>query len=367
MKKDAKFSLTDIFARLTQSAPTVKDLPTPEPDQGRVTQSIRFPPDLRQWVAAQADHFGISQQDFISLTIKGVKEASQSPHADALDIIASRFFRLFDEHNVATADIPDFLPPGTLSRSDLRDNDAIVNSLTKPVIEHLENTFYIDGDWLLNKSNYIYKRQRFYKFLPTILAELTRLKHRPSHHGVEVLFLTPTGMRLEKLAELKASENDKNKTYSKDQYTNVHVVVKVKKTVNGHDITAYQLWDALPWDYWRSRYHAKALLHFCDKTRVYPTAFNLEKGLLQEVVAGKIMLPCIEKLGEHWYIEELSWDEERNTERDELETIREYFVEQRGKPYLTAIREPYKIKNYDEFIAGMASPQLTDLDDLDNE
>jgi len=290
-------------------------------------------------------------QDFISLTMRGIMDATDRPHTEDLDTMVLRFFKLFEAHDIATADIPDFLPPDTLSRSELRYNDKILDCLTVPVIEHLVDLFHVDVNWLLGKSDYIYKTQRFYKSLPTILAEITRQKHR-HYQGVEVLFLTVDGIRLEELAALKDDDD------STDRYTNIHVVLKVDKVVNRHKITTYQLWDSLPWNYWRSRHHAKALIYFCDKTRVYPTAYNLDAGLLNELVSGKGMLPRIPNEGKLWHVEELAWNDERNTELDELKTIKEYFIEQRGKPYLIAARDSSKIQNYDAFMAGNESPQL---------
>lgn len=348
--KQPRFSLPDIFARLARSAPV--DIEPPEPESsGRVTQSVRFPPEIRHWIAAQAKHCEISQQDFITLTMKGVMEASKSDHAEPLDLIVLRFFQLFKAHGIATADIPDFLPADTLLRSELRDNDKIVNCLTPAVVQHLEALFHINGDWLLAKSDYIYQPRLLSKNLPSILGELTRQKLR-HYQSMEVLFLTPTGIRLNELAAIKDGEG------GNDRFLYVYVVVKINQQVAGQQITTYQLWDGLAWDHQPSRLLAKALLYFGDRARIYPTAYNLETGFLNDIASGKAMLSRIPTEGQRWDIEELAWDDDRNTELDELDRVKAYFKKEGGEDYLTAIRDSTQISNLKEFMAGKDGPRL---------
>lgn len=348
-------SLFDILARLGGSAPTNVELPPVDPAEGRVTQSVRFPPDVRYWINTQAEHLGVSVQDFISLTMKGVMTTTNSPQTDEFDTMVMRFFLLFESHGIATADIPNFLPPNSITRSELRDTNKIIDLIDDPVIEHLQDIFGIEGDWLKGSSDYAYKSRRFYKHLPAVLSEITRHKLKTGN-SVDVLFLTRSGVELAELAKIK------NEDYETNGYEYVRVVLKLQKCVGGQNITTYQLWDSLPWDYWRSRHHAKALMYFCDKTQNYTSAYSLDQEKLSDFTSGRALLPSIEKHGHHWLLDELVWDDDRNPERDELATIKNYFKEQRGEPYLYAIRHPHKIKNYDAFIAGIESLKIEDND-----
>jgi hypothetical protein len=349
--KKIKLSLFDILARLGSSAPTNIPPPPVNASEGRVTQSVRFPPDVRNWISTQAEHLGVSVQDFISLTMKGVMVTTDSPKTDELDTMVMRFFLLFEAHGIATADILDFLPEHSISRSELRNNDKIINLLDKKVIDHLIGIFGINGDWLKVKSDYMYESKRFYKYLPAVLSEITRHKLKTGK-SVDVLFLTKSGIGLKELSEIKKGE------YENTNYEHVYVVLKLKKVINGHNISTYQLWDNLPWDYWRSRHHAKALMYFCEKTQNYISAYSLNSEELATLTSGRGELSNIEKHGNHFLIDELVWDDERNPEREELPTIKNYFKEQKGEPYLHAIRHPFNIKNYDKFINGDESLKI---------
>lgn len=363
--KKIKLSLFDILARLGSSAPTNVQPPQVDPAEGRVTQSVRFPPDVRFWITTQAEHLGVSVQDFISLTMKGVMATTNSPQTDVFDTMAMRFFLLFESHGVATADIPSFLPPNTISRSELRDTNKVIDLIDDPVIDHLVAIFRINGDWLKGISDYAYKSKRFYKSLPAILSEITRHKLRTGK-SVEVLFLTQSGIELEELAQIKNGDYETNNYVTNNNYEYVRVVLKLQESVNGQIITTYQLWDSLPWDYWPTRHHAKALIYFCEKTQNYTSAYSLDREKLNDFTSGRALLSGIEEHGKHWVLDELVWDDEQNPERDELAAIKNYFKEKRGEPYLYAIRQPYKIKNYDAFIAGRETLQIDIEDQIEN-
>ncbi|WP_432459256.1 hypothetical protein [Agarivorans sp. QJM3NY_25] len=343
--KKVKLSLFDILARLGGSAPIIVEPPPSDPNEKRVTQSVRFPPDVRHWITTQADHLGVSVQDFISLTMKGVMVTTNSPQTDDFDTMVMRFFQLFKAHGVATADIPHFLPEGSISRSGLRDNNKIIDLLDDPVVEHICSIFGVQESWLKGKSDYPYRSRRFYKNLTAILVEITRHKLKTGRK-VDVLFLTESGVKLDELAQM-AKESD-----GRDSDSYVHVILKLEKRVNGQDIITYQLWDSLPWDYWRSRQHAKALIYFCDKTQNFTSAYSIEKDKLSDFVSGQKLLTNISSHGQHWLLDELVWDDDRNPERWELAEIKKYFSEQGGDPYMFAVRYTHKIKNRDEFISG---------------
>jgi len=342
--KRIKLSLFDILARLAQTAPTQSN--PPDESEGRVTHSIRFPADVRQWITMQSDHLGVSIQDFVSLTMKGVMLTTNSPQTDDFATMVMRFFLLFKAHDIATADIPSFLPENTLARSELRDANKIIDALNDDVIKHLATIFEIDGNWLKGKTNRIYKTRTFYKSLSSVAQEMIRLKSK-SQSNVYVWFLTRSGIGLKELAAIRHEEN------SHRHYENVQVILKHDKTVNGYEITTYQLWDNLSWDYWRSRYYAKALIYFCNAANFYVSAYSLQENVLSDIIAGKEFLSDIRQKGQHWTIDELTWDQECNPERDELQAIEDFYKEEdKDGKHLYAANYPWKIKNYDDFING---------------
>lgn len=340
-----KLSLFDIFARLAGSAP--KNVPAIDPDEnpGRPTNTIRFPPDLRAWITAQADHMGISVQDFVSLTMQGIRIATESPETDEYDTMAMRFFSLFKSHDIPSADIPKFLPEGiNIKRSDLRDPNKIIDLLDDKVMNHLADFFNVKRNWLKGLNEYPHESHMFYKNLPAILGEIIR--HKSFECEPKVYFLTKAGIGLK---ELTSSIDD-----DKGVNTHVYVVLEIKKRMGDNMISTYQLWDSLPWDYWRSRYFAKSLLLFCDKAQISRYAYQIQN---EELLWGRELLTNIKK-GNIWHLEELVWDDDRNPELYELPKIKEFFEEQKGNLFLDAYRYPYKIKNRERFMSGLEYPSL---------
>jgi hypothetical protein len=343
--KRIKLSLFDILGRLGQTAPKDLKLPPADQSESRVTHSIRFPTDVRYWITVQSEHLGVSIQDFVSLTMKGVMQTTNSPQTGAFDTLVMRFFMLFDAHNIATTDIPTFLPKGTLARSELRDSDKIIDALNDDVIQHLVNIFDINGDWLKGKSNVIYCSNSFYKQSSEIFSEIIRLKST-STDSLRVIFLTGPGVKLKELTKMKREGDNTSVVYE-----NVQVFIEREKSVGKHRITTYQRWDDdLPWTYWRSRYYLKALIYFCGQISTYVSAYSLPKKMYPDIVSGREFLKDLRSKGNHFTIDELAWDQDGNPERDELESIVQFFNEEKGAKYLMAAKSPTKIKNYQAFM-----------------
>lgn len=349
MKKQ-KFSFFEIVASLARTAPL--HAPESEPDDKRVTQSVRLPHDVRAWTQAQAEHLGISIQDFIALTMKGVMVATNSPNTHEYDTLLTRFFSLFQEHGIATLDIPKLLPPNTIKASSLRDSAQVIDMLEDDkVITHLCGLFDIRKEWIKGEDNLIYEHHRFYKRLSSVLSTIARHKVKTGSR-VEVYFITKKNVSLVQLAEYTKREEHNDDS-------SVHIVLKFDQKINGLTFSTYQVWDSLSWDYSPSRYHAKALLLFCDKTQNYPTALSLNDQEYNDLVTNRQLLPTLLKRGNKWMIEELVWeDDERNTEPQELPEIKEFFKNEGGDLYLRAIRESHKISNYQDFISGKQPPKF---------
>lgn len=354
--KKIKLSLFDILARLAKEAPRNIDVPSSENDK-RVTQSVRLPTEVRAWVYAQAEHLGVSVQDFICLTLKGVMMSTDSPQTDELDTMLMRFFQLFECHNIATADITKFLPVDSISRSELRDSNKVIDLIDDRTTEHLQNIFHVKKNWLKGTSDYAYEERRFYKNLPEILSVIARHKLKMGN-GVEVIFLTREGVYLNELSKIKAGENLGN------GFEYVNVFLRLEKEIHGERITTYQSWDSLNWDHWRSRYYAKALIYFCDKTQTNTIAYSLNDDKYDDFVTGRTLISNLSNHGKRWFLDELVWGDERNTEIEELDSIKSFFSKEGGDKYISAIRASYKIKNYEGFLSGKETLEMNDQDEL---
>lgn len=349
--KRTNLSLPEVFARLFSSAPIV-NLPEGSHDsEGRKTTSVRFPHDVHQWIHSQADHMGISVQAFVATTMKGVMHSTMSPETTELDVMLMRFFMLFRMHDIGTADIPKFLLPGSLRRPDLRYPDKVLDSLDDEQIAHLSEIFGVTAEWLKGRSDAIYKKRDFYKFLPSILGELTchQLK---TGKDFRVIFLTEDGVELPELRQNRLNLNGRDSLY-------VHVIVALNKSVNGVEITTFQVWDSLRWDYEPTRLHAKSLIYFCDKARsCFISGRSFKHEMLSSIVSGYGFVPKLTGLRDRWTLDELVWGDERNPELDELASVERFFDKNGGRDYLNALNPLYEIENREEFLSRLAEPRV---------
>jgi len=339
-------SYPELLLHLIKTAPKTKSTIK---NNERVTTSIRLTPEIRAWVKEQSLHLGISIQDFILLILKGVWSSSNLPSND-LDLIVLRFFQLFQAHNINTADILNFLPEGVMERSDLKEPDKIINMMNDSVANHICNHFNIQASWLKGCSEYPHMRKTFYKQLPSILKEFVKDKLINRFTvSTELIILVPPDVSLEQMNVCRKGEGNE---------INLAVILKRPKNINGITINTYELWDELPWSYWRSRHHIKALMYFCEKNRIYIDGRQASKSTYNSFVSGKKLLAeCIENTS-RFYLEELVWDDDRNTELDELKIIIQYFDLQKGTPYLKMMSEPYSIINKEDVINDMDVPKL---------
>lgn len=349
--KRTNLSLPEVFARLFSSAPIVNLPEGPHGSEGRKTTSVRFPHDVHQWVHSQADHMGISVQAFVATTMKGVMHSTISPETTELDVMLMRFFMLFRMHDIGTADIPKFLLPGSLNRSDLRYPDRILDGLHDEQITHLESIFGVTSGWLNGQSDSIYTKRSFYRSMPSILEELTRhtlITGKP----FKVIFLTEDGVELQELRQNRFNLDSRDSLY-------VHVVVALTKSINGVEVTTFQVWDSLRWDYEPTRLHAKALIYFCDKAQSsYISGRSFENDVLSSIVSGYEFVPKLTGFKHHWTLDELVWENERNPELDELASVERFFDKNGGRDYLNALNPLYEIENREEFLSGLGEPRV---------
>ncbi len=346
-----KLSLSELVAHLLRTAP--KAIPTEEHGDSRVTTSIRLSPELRTWVKSQAEHLDISIQDFITLTLKGVMEASQHTDATELDTVVTRFFQLFKAHGIDVIDIPKYLPSKQLKTSDLKHNEKIIDYLTDEVLDELSCTFNIEKNWLKGADDLAHSNANtFYKNFSAITSELTKLSILGTGvRDLELYLITPPEITLESLnicrkKEIRHPEHE------------VCVVIKHKKLINDNYVDTYQLWDTLPWGYELSRYYLKSLMYFCDQASIYISGQRVPRDIFNNASSGKALLSEVFDISQHWYLEELVWNDERNTELDELQAIIDFFKKENGNLFLDAIKRPYQIKNREAFLDGKEFPKL---------
>lgn len=350
--KRLSLSLHQIMAKLGSSAPKITypdDLN--ESASGRVTSSIRFSPELRYWINAQADHLGISFQDFVSLTMQGVQTCTESPDTDEIDTMVSRFFSLFENSKIPVADIPKILSSHPIKVSQLRNTEAIVDYLSNDkTLDDLVRIFGVNRQWLKGCDTHIYKANGYYKNLPAICSELSR-HVVSSRDKPKVYLIAAPGTSLQSVIENRDNQHGKDTVY-------LIPLIRYQRQYGEHTIPAYQLWESLAWDYSQTRKHLKSLIYFCEQASISIMGCTVKSAdKYTDITEGNVLIPQ-HSIGSAWNIDKLAWGNEENPELYELAEIKRYLEEEGGEPYLKACVDSYKVSNLQAFIDTGELPEF---------
>ena len=345
-----KLSLHQAIASLVSSSPKVVYPPDIE-QMERAANTIRFDPDLRIWIEAQAKHLSISVQDFVNLTMKGVRASSEQPAVDQLDLSVMRFFSLFHDQNISTIDIPRLLPKGLISASDLNKSDKVLNMLSDPdVRENLSELFGVTNSWLKGESVNAYTPKSFYKDLGHICLQISRHKVNVGDYPI-VYFVFPPNIYLEELV---------SETKNEDRIS-FKVIVAYPLKKNNVRYVKYEVWDTLDYTYFRTRDFAKGLVYFCDRLDVELKSVTAIKRETYDAVSNheellNQSLNCRSNWGATWYIDELVADRDINPQREKIDEVKSFFREQGCEKYMRAATHPQDIVNRQSFIESAETP-----------
>lgn len=349
------FSLSTLLFNLINRAPKQPlVLDEQEPENKKVATTIRLDHATRKFLEVQAEHLGISVQEFISMTFKAIMQATLEPQASELDLMADRVVEAFTVHGVAIADIPSLLPSGSLQRSDFLNRADLINKLNPKLIQHIADLFDLNPEWLkgVQKNSQIVPKYRWYKGVSSFAFRLSLLKHNARR--VRVLFVAENGITLEALAKAK---RDGDEVASE----NIGVVIEKEFVINDINYTSFEVWESERWNYWRCRYCLKAMMMFCEKTGVPYDGITLPKNSIRELFYGNSMAKDIITRYDLWYPDTMLWDDPQNLERDELETIKKYYAETKAEKYELAIQRPYLVKDWAEFERGFIEYKSIEL------
>lgn len=339
-------SLTSLLTNLISKSPKQPLEPESE-DEKKIGTTIRFEPPTRRFIESQAEHLGISTQEFVAMTFKAIMNATVEPQSTELELMVSRFIELFVAHGVPISDILKLLPEGALARSDLLEKKALVDKLSDEVLDSTSELFGVNIEWLKGVKPQPYKTPafRWYKNVDGFAMRLAIACYESRR--ARVLFVGERGLTMEGLLEAKESDDSISPV-------NVGVVIEKEFLVDGVGYKTYEIWESERWNYWRCRHCLKAIMMFCEKSRVRYDGVLLSQDAMISLFEGKeIANPLIEASRESWTPDQLLWGDERNLELSELDAIREFYEEDSGAPkYELAITQPFSVKDWDAFKRG---------------
>jgi len=339
--------LTLLIGRVPGPPPVVP-LAEEDVDQRRIPTTIRLEPNVKAFIERHAAGTGLSIQDFISMTLRAVMVASDSPKLSELDLVVSRFFDLFESYQVNTVDIPLFLPESRLKRADLEHRDRVLNVLDRDTIGHLAKTFMVNPTWLNGTSSQCVEHSqigRWYKAPANFARALLKFKYQDSVKRMSVTFVTNEHVNLDRLDEARREEDSIGSV-------DVTPVISLSVQVAGVEFEVFEIWERQRWNYINCRLGLKAMIMFCEKARVSVDGISLPQEKYRDFIA-MTALPssALTRPYRTWKIEDVVWDSDQNLERAELEEVTKYYTSESLPCYEKALSGWDRPTNLDRVLA----------------
>lgn len=322
-------SLSSLLLNLVNRAPKPSRTQDDEPKSSKkVGTTIRFDPNTRLFIEEQAEHLGISVQEFVAMTFKAIMAATEEPQATELELMADRFVQAFTIHGVPNADIPALLPEGTITRSDLLTRNNLLDKLDNATIQHVADLFSLNPDWLKGIENNPGKPGLYwYKNVSEVARHLANLKR--THRRVRVLFVSQKGLTMDML---RAAQKEGDSLPPIE----IGLIIEAEGQLNNVAYTSYEFWDSERWNYWRCRYCLKSIMMFCEKSRIAYDGILLDSHAAKPLFAGTgIPAEAMKASREFWYPEVLVAEGSTNPELNELPSIKEFYQKTHAMQYET--------------------------------
>lgn len=296
-------------------------------------------PDLKKELHLGFDRLSAEFSGGISVMTRAAL-SSGTLETEAVKLMVERFLSVFNNHGILTTQIPRFIDPKfNLKLPDFKNQETILNILSDELIQWTCEAFGIRREWLEGSFDWrneptaqIYPDFDCYKSIERFIDVAVRLKR---------MFSYPAEMYVLKAGELNRRENVSPSS---------HIVIVLREVVSF--IGQMPVYRYIPittpwkWDYWRSRFQAKALFLICEKLGIVTHGYDVSEELVSDVVEGRIFpRPALARLVSYtWYPEDhidLPDENVRAKEVDEVETVRQYIKDERYLQYLKQARDSF--------------------------
>ncbi|KJG40815.1 hypothetical protein UA32_03150 [Photobacterium angustum] len=352
-----KLTLKDRIYTLISGVPPTPKLTEKELDELPRGITIRFKPQVRKFLEHQASHLGCSMQDLVSMTMTSVMKATDNPAASELELTCSRFRRCFEVYGINTFDIPEFLNTGELSRSQLMEDQNLIDALTDDMFKEIATILNIESNWIkgITERPIPYNgHYRWYKRIGGMAYQLAR--YRMSGEKIRVLFIVDYDNSQLETDMAKATEDD-----STSEKLNIGVAISRVIDVSGKECEIYDVLESGRWNYWKCRYHLKLLMMFCQKTGIDFTGIRLNHQEYTQLFEGEKLPPeILSRTNNNWYPDLLLLDDEEiNPEFSELKDIKASYYRDESEASIgdihiheKALRKPWDLVDRKAYIEG---------------
>ncbi|WP_017190502.1 hypothetical protein [Vibrio harveyi] len=283
-----------LYVLFTGKLPT-SVLEVAKADKSPNSVELMLDAELKQWVENRSYKQNCSAVDFIQNTLASVKESETGNIAVCLETICSRFRYVTEVHKVNPFDIPLLINSKEIPRSVLMNDEKLIDTLNDDVLAEVSERFNVDIKWLKGTGTEFQKHDSqftVYKNVGSVAAKLAKLKLQ--NERVELQFVIGTD---EPNTEYELSLGDSAKNA-----TQIGVIFKRTKVINGKEISTYSVSESSDWNYRKCRKHYKLLMMFCEKMDISYSGLSLSKDNFSKVFFGElpaILVPKFKK--DTWY------------------------------------------------------------------
>lgn len=202
-----------------------------------------------------------------------------------IDELASKFFKIFEEHGVLRSQIPTFINHcNNIQLEDVKNETNLLKKLNEDIINRVSNTFGIERAWFDRKegesSSYLYQSIDCYKYIYLFINLLKELRdelgEREWKHKLDVLFIKG----------FNEFSNNRNISDS-----NILIVLKVRiGTTTTENIFKYIfIRDNMPWNYWKSRHDLKCLMKVVISMNISSIGYTVAEEDYKKISSCKVV------------------------------------------------------------------------------
>lgn len=359
-----KLSLQDRILTLLSGIPPTPQISNIDKYQDPRGITIRFKPEVRNFLDHQAKHIGCSIQELVSITMTSVMHATDNPEKSEIEIICSRFRHIFAAHDLNIFDIPEIIQSGEIKKSDLIDDEKLIDSLSKEVIEETAKIFNIDYQWLNGSSKRTFigdGQYSWYKSIGSVAFKIA--KYILNSENIEVIFIANS----DKNNFRKNLDNAYKFGDAAEERLEMGVVIKRTKNIKKNLIKTYDVLNYERWNYEKCRANLQMLMLFCEKTRIKYSGNLLNRYEFYQLFSGeKLAAEIMNRTNDNWTPDILTWHcKERNpgyrdliiledTYKEHKNSQKDYFETGAGniKLHEKAIKEPFSLIDREAYIKG---------------
>lgn len=262
-----KFSVLRLLSNLANSAPPSPILSAEEVDGDKINTTLRLEPVVRQFVEEQADHYGVSTQQFIAMMLKGLMSGGSHEVVHQTSLMESRIYDIFARNKLSPVKVAAILSSFGVTAPMLKDPQKLLSLMTPEVIFFLSEKFGVAENWLSGMSDNVFEVVNFDGQPLQLIMHI--LEKADDIRNVSVHFVIEDGYKpLESGGECGWADCESHAGF----------VVELVNATEG--VTRYIIARQQPWGYVRTRVEMKKILYFLEHGRDFNFPVAGYKGWL---------------------------------------------------------------------------------------